>query len=79
MENLTYFIIGFMTAALIFLYYYHIIQKEYTWVDKNLSIGQLQESIKEMSRFQKKHPYNRSILYAFMAYIKRINYLKNNK
>lgn len=51
MENLTYFIIGFMTAALIFLYYYRVVQKEYTWVDENLTTEQLQEALDKMSRF----------------------------
>lgn len=79
MQTITYFIIGFMTASLIGLWYYHIFQKEYTWIDPNLTVEQLQKSLEEMKRYQKKYPYNRSIIYAINAYSKRIIYLKTNK
>lgn len=78
MQIIAYFIIGFMTASLIGLWYYHIFQKEYTWIDPNLTIEQLQKSLEEMKKYQKKYPYNRSIQYAINAYSKRIIYLKTN-
>lgn len=79
MQTIACFIIGFMTASLIGLWYYYIFQKEYTWIDPNLTVEQLQKSLEEMKRYQKKYPYNRSITYAINAYSKRIIYLKTNK